>query len=96
MFTDGSRGYDPLEALGFRHARVIHSVGEYVRGHVSTILAALSVASSHMESGGDGYLMVDVLSGGYTPVAQRVTFPLWEILNHLAAASVSSPDIDAC
>ena len=36
VFTDGSRVYDPLEALGFRHARVIHSVGEYVRGHVST------------------------------------------------------------
>ena len=36
VFTDGSRVYDPLEAMGFRHARVIHSVGEYVRGHVST------------------------------------------------------------
>ena len=36
VFTDGSRFYDPLAAMGFRHARVIHSVGEYVRGNVST------------------------------------------------------------
>ena len=36
VFTDGSSVYDPLEALGFRHARVMHSVGEYVRGPVST------------------------------------------------------------
>ena len=36
VFTDGSSVYDPLEALGFRHARVMHSVGEYVRGSVST------------------------------------------------------------
>ena len=36
VFTDGSRVYDPLEAMGFRHARVMHSIGEYVRGAVST------------------------------------------------------------
>ena len=36
VFTDGSRVYDPLTAMGFRHARVIHSIGEYVRGSVST------------------------------------------------------------
>ena len=33
---DGSSVYDPLAAMGFRHARVMHSVGEYVRGSVST------------------------------------------------------------
>ena len=36
IYTDGSRGYDHLAALGFTHARVMHSVGEYVRGSVST------------------------------------------------------------
>ena len=36
VFTDGSGVYDPLAAMGFRHARVMHSVGEYVRGSVST------------------------------------------------------------
>ena len=36
VYTDGSRVYDPLAAMGFRHGRVIHSVGEYVRGSVST------------------------------------------------------------
>ena len=36
VYTDGSRVYDPLTAMGFKHARVIHSVGEYVRGSVST------------------------------------------------------------
>ena len=36
VFTDGSRVYDPLEAMGLRHAKVIHSAGEYVRGPVWT------------------------------------------------------------
>jgi transposase-like protein len=36
VFTDGDRGYDPLKAMGFLHAKVLHSVGEYVRGPVST------------------------------------------------------------
>ena len=36
VFTDGDRAYDPLKAMGFKHARVMHSVGEYVRGSVST------------------------------------------------------------
>ncbi len=36
VFTDTHRGYDHLSALGFRHAKVMHNVGEYVRGEVST------------------------------------------------------------
>ena len=36
VYTDGSRVFDPLAAMGFKHARVIHSIGEYVRGSVST------------------------------------------------------------
>ena len=36
VYTDGSRIYDPLAAMGFNHARVIHRLGEYVRGSVST------------------------------------------------------------
>ena len=36
VYTDGSRIYDPLAAMGFNHARVIHGLGEYVRGSVST------------------------------------------------------------
>ena len=36
VYTDGSRVYAPLTAMGFKHARVIHSIGEYVRGSVST------------------------------------------------------------
>ena len=34
--TDGSRAYDPLAAIGFRHARVIHSIVECVRGSMLT------------------------------------------------------------
>ena len=36
VFTDGDRVYDPLKAMGYLHAKVAHSVGEYVRGPVST------------------------------------------------------------
>ena len=36
VFTDGDRGYDPLKEMGYLHAKVMHSVGEYVRGPVST------------------------------------------------------------
>ena len=36
VYTDGSRIYDLLAAMGFNHARVIHGLGEYVRGSVST------------------------------------------------------------
>lgn len=36
VFTDGDSGYDPLKAMGFLHAKVAHSLGEYVRGPVST------------------------------------------------------------
>ncbi len=36
VFTDGDRSYDPLKEMGFLHAKVMHSVGEYVRGPVST------------------------------------------------------------
>ena len=36
VFTDGHHRYDPLERLGFRHVRVMHNVGEYVRGEVTT------------------------------------------------------------
>ena len=36
VYTDGSSVYDPLAAMGFKHARVIHSIGEHVRGSVST------------------------------------------------------------
>ena len=36
VFTDGDRGYDPLKEMGHLHAKVMHSVGEYVRGPVST------------------------------------------------------------
>ena len=36
VYTDGSRIYYPLAAMGFNHARVIHGLGEYVRGSVST------------------------------------------------------------
>ena len=28
VYTDGSRIYDPLAAMGFNHARVIHGLGE--------------------------------------------------------------------
>lgn len=36
VYTDGARPYASLERLGFRHARVMHKVGEYVRCEVST------------------------------------------------------------
>ena len=36
VFTDGERGYDPLKEMGYLHATVAHSIGEYVRGPVST------------------------------------------------------------
>lgn len=36
VHTDGSNIYDPLTDLGYIHHKVIHSVGEYVRGHVHT------------------------------------------------------------
>ena len=36
VFTDGDRGYDPLKEMGYLHAKVVHSIGEYVRGPVST------------------------------------------------------------
>ena len=36
VFTDGDRAYDPLKEMGYLHAKVMHSVGEYVRGPVST------------------------------------------------------------
>ena len=36
VFTDGERGYDPLKEMGYLHAKVAHSSGEYVRGPVST------------------------------------------------------------
>lgn len=36
VYTDGSRVYDGLSDLGFDHQTVIHSIGEYVRGPVST------------------------------------------------------------
>ena len=36
VFTDGSRVYDGLSEMGYGHQRVIHSIGEYVRGPVST------------------------------------------------------------
>ena len=36
VFTDGNRSYDPLAGMGFKHSRVMHSAGEYVRGRVST------------------------------------------------------------
>ena len=36
VFTDGDRSYDPLKEMGFLHAKVMHSVGEYVRGPAST------------------------------------------------------------
>ena len=36
VFTDGDRAYDPLKEMGYLHAKVLHSVGEYVRGPVST------------------------------------------------------------
>ena len=36
VFTDGSRRYNDLERFGFRHERVSHNAGEYVRGEVST------------------------------------------------------------
>ena len=36
VFTDGDRGYDALKEMGYLHAKVAHSVGEYVRGPVST------------------------------------------------------------
>ncbi|MXZ53206.1 MAG: IS1595 family transposase, partial [Gammaproteobacteria bacterium] len=36
VFTDGSRVYDGLSEMGYSHQRVIHSIGEYVRGPVST------------------------------------------------------------
>ena len=32
VFTDGDRGYDSLKDMGYLHAKVLHSVGEYVRG----------------------------------------------------------------
>ena len=31
VYTDGSSVYDPLAAMGFKHARVIHSIGEHIR-----------------------------------------------------------------
>ena len=36
VFTDGSNVYDRLEDMGFDHYRVLHSVGEYVRGGITT------------------------------------------------------------
>ena len=36
VFTDGGRPYASLERFGFHHAKVMHEVGEYVRGEVST------------------------------------------------------------
>ncbi len=36
VFTDGSSVYDSLSDMGFLHDRVRHSLGEYVRGLVST------------------------------------------------------------
>ncbi len=36
VFTDGSRVYGLLRSLGYTHRRVRHSLGEYVRGMVST------------------------------------------------------------
>ena len=36
VFTDGDRAYDPLKEMGYLHAKVVHSIGEYVRGPVST------------------------------------------------------------
>jgi len=36
VFTDCHKVGDPLTEMGFHHAAVMHSVGEYVRGEVST------------------------------------------------------------
>ena len=36
VFTDGSKRYNDLERLGYRHQAVAHTAGEYVRGDVST------------------------------------------------------------
>ena len=36
VFTDGSPVYDSLEDMGYSHATVLHSIGEYVRGPIST------------------------------------------------------------
>jgi len=36
VYTDSNPNYEALTALGFRHASVLHHVGEYVRGPVST------------------------------------------------------------
>ena len=49
-----------------------------------------------MESGGDGYLMVDLLSHDYRSVAPRMAFPLLELVGHLLAASINSPEIVTC
>jgi transposase-like protein len=34
--TDEHRGYDYLEAIGYKHDAIAHSAGEYVRGEVHT------------------------------------------------------------
>ena len=36
VFTDGNLAYTPLSGMGFRHERVAHTVGEYVRWPIST------------------------------------------------------------
>ena len=36
VFTDSNSGYASLSAFGYRHEKVMHSLGEYVRGEVST------------------------------------------------------------
>ena len=36
VYTDSNPNYEALTALGYRHASVVHHIGEYVRGAVST------------------------------------------------------------
>ena len=46
VYTDGSRIYDPLAAMGFNHARGIHGLGEYVRAPTTTCQTTICTATS--------------------------------------------------